>query len=694
MKIVKLISPVLLSFIISLSVFSSESVPQPVKGILDLSGETITEKYRISLNGEWEFYWNKLLRPHNFSGHTSPRPDGYIKVPSYWTDADLPGIKTTGDGYATYRLRIVLPKTDLPALGLMLKVFDSSYDLYVDGKFTAGNGVPGVSEETTVPAYEPTIMRFVPEKDTIEIILNVSNFHHRRGGFWLPVEFGSFSHIQSVASLQYGGSIATVSILAAFTLFFAFFFLLYREDKTSLYFAVTLLGMGLRPLFTNQFLIYTVVDMSWEWTVRFEYLSLYIMVTGAFLFLSEIYKYQFHKVFANVSVVFFISLTAATVVLPVKSFSYFTFPVYIFVVLFAINSLTSSAVRFIKNRQLPDAIYFGGFLLIVSAAIHDIVLAIVNVTGQGGYILSESIIIFVCIQSGLLIYQWVSSFREKERLKNNLEQLNRDLESMIHSRTRELTRTKNKAVEYSRQIEEQNKNLTETIQLKNKIFSVIAHDLRSPVVNIQYILNLLKEDEYRDKYESLAGSCINYSQMVINLLENMLVWGRGQEDHIRYAPELHDLAGIILTNMSIYKDNADRKSIAVNFTQIGGTKAWVDKELIDIIIRNLLSNAIKYTRKGGRISILLKEKPKPESEVMIKICDNGIGIPPERQAILFSPGDIESTPGTENEKGTGFGLKLVGELVKVNKGRIELESKPGDGTCFTIILPSSITDQD
>jgi signal transduction histidine kinase len=182
--------------------------------------------------------------------------------------------------------------------------------------------------------------------------------------------------------------------------------------------------------------------------------------------------------------------------------------------------------------------------------------------------------------------------------------------------------------------------------------------------------------------------------MVINLLENRMVWGRGQEDQIRYSPDHHDLAGIILTNMSIYKDNADRKNVSVNFTQIGRTIAWVDKDLIDIIIRNLLSNAIKYTNRGGRISILLKEKHDGVDQTIIKICDNGVGIPVEKQSGLFTSKEIESTPGTENEKGTGFGLKLVHELVIVNKGTIEMDSTPGEGTCFTIALPGKKPPED
>jgi signal transduction histidine kinase len=108
---------------------------------------------------------------------------------------------------------------------------------------------------------------------------------------------------------------------------------------------------------------------------------------------------------------------------------------------------------------------------------------------------------------------------------------------------------------------------------------------------------------------------------------------------------------------------------------------------MDIILRNLLSNAVTYTERGGRISILLKDKSLSGEGIVLKVCDNGIGIPPAKQKTLFSTGEIESTPGTENEKGTGIGLKLCQELVRLNNGTITVESREGEGTCFTIVLP-------
>jgi signal transduction histidine kinase len=286
------------------------------------------------------------------------------------------------------------------------------------------------------------------------------------------------------------------------------------------------------------------------------------------------------------------------------------------------------------------------------------------------------------------MYKWVKSFNEKEKLKNDLEFMNRNLEILVNERTQEIIVRNHEIEKQNTMIALQNRKLSETIQLKNRIFSVIAHDLRSPVVNILYMLNLLKEKEFKEKYDTFANSSIEYAQMVINLLENMLVWGREQEDKIKYSPERQDLADLVLTNLSIFKETADKKDISVNFTQVGSSVAYFDKDLLDIIIRNLLSNAVKYTYRGGRISILLKDKSSNSEGIMLKICDNGVGISEARQKNLFLSTEVESSAGTENEKGTGLGLKLCYDLIKLNKGTISIESSPGEGTCFMITLPA------
>jgi signal transduction histidine kinase len=375
-----------------------------------------------------------------------------------------------------------------------------------------------------------------------------------------------------------------------------------------------------------------------------------------------------------------------TIFLPVMIFSYSTLPFYLAMVLIICYLLYNSFVGTLKRNYL-DLAYLLAFILLSAGGIHDMRVSLGKSDSSIGYSLTYIIVLFVFIQATITVYRWVSSFLEKEKLQNELEFLNKNLENLINERTQELKKRNEEIEKQNSMIAIQNKQLSDTIQLKNRIFSVIAHDLRSPVVNILYMLNLLKEKEYKEKYDTFANSSIQYAQLVISLLENMLVWGRDQEDKIKFSPGMRDLADIILTNLSIFKETSDKKEIAVNFTQVGNSLAYFDKDLLDIIIRNLLSNAVKYTPRGGRISILLKEKTQNGECMMLKICDNGIGIPETKQKSLFTSTEVESTPGTENEKGTGLGLKLCYELVRINNGSIIVQSETGAGTCFIITLP-------
>jgi signal transduction histidine kinase len=339
-----------------------------------------------------------------------------------------------------------------------------------------------------------------------------------------------------------------------------------------------------------------------------------------------------------------------------------------------------------KNRI--DNLYLLAFLLFLAGVINDIKVSLGKSEHGSGYVLSYIIVTFVFIQAALLLYKWITAFKEKEKLQKQLEYMNRNLEALVNERTLEIQKRNEEIKKQNARIALQNKELSDTIQLKNSIFSVISHDLRSPVVTILYMLNLLKEKNHKDNYESFVNSSIQYAQRVINLIENTLAWGRGQEGKIKFSPEKYDLADIILTNLSIFKETADKKEISVSFTQTGDSIAICDKDLLDIIIRNLLSNAVKFTPRKGRISVFLKDRKKEGAGIMLKICDTGAGIPEERLKDIFRPGEMQSTPGTEKEKGTGLGLKLCHDLVKINNGEIKIESKLDEGTCIIITLPA------
>ena len=677
-----------LFILLSLSAFKLDASghdPVASKGILDLRKVDNPEHFIIKLNGDWEFYWNKMLRPNDFKTG-SAKPDYYGKVPSYWTDYPQESVKTDKFGYATYRLTVLFPKGFNKPLAIDLPVFDSSYDIYLNGKYYGGNGTPGKSADETKPEYRRNFFRFNTGTDSLKIIINVANYSHRRGGFWLPVKLGTFSEVQKQLANGWAVEWAVISLLLGFSLFFLFFFIISPKEKIMLFFSMTTIGLALRPLFTSNYLIHNLINMDWIWINRCEYLGLFVILIGWVWYVMNLYPSKFFRIIAWVITVLFALAFIMTLFLPVSIFSYSTVAYYPCMIL-SISYLLFMSFKGSLKHNVIDIAYFLAFILLFVGGLHDMRVSLGKSNSNIGYSLTYIIVLFVFIQAVILLYKWVRAFKDKEKLQNELEFLNKNLEQLVNERTQELKNRNEEIEKQNSMIAIQNKQLSDTIQLKNRIFSVIAHDLRSPVVNILYMLNLLKEKEYKEKYDAFANSSIQYAQLVISLLENMLVWGRDQEDKIKFSPEKRDLADIILTNLSIFKETSDKKEIAVNFTQVGNSLAYFDKDLLDMIIRNLLSNAVKYTPRGGRISILLKEKTQNSEYMMLKICDNGIGIPETKQKYLFTSAEIESTPGTENEKGTGLGLKLCYELVKINNGTIVIESKTGEGTCFIITLP-------
>jgi signal transduction histidine kinase len=686
MRIRLLLLCILLPFYTS-NLLATEFSKKAVKGTLDLRETQISDHFLINLNGEWEFYWKKLLRPFDFS-KGKIKPDCYGNVPSYWTAYTSDSLKTERFGYATYCLTILLPKGLSIPLAVDLPVFDSSYDIYLNGKYYGGNGTPGKSADETKPEYRRNFFRISQASDSLRIIINVSNYHHRRGGFWLPVKFGTFSEVQKKMSNSWASEWSVMSLLLGFSLFFMFFYILAPIEKLLGSFSLATLGLALRPLFTSHYLINNLFNMKWVWIVRFEYLMLFLVIFGWSWFVTNLYPTKFSRIMAWIVSIIFSVVSLLTLFLPVSIFSYSTL-VYYPVMIILIGYLLFRSLQGALQKKGLDFVYFIAFILLLVGGLHDMRVSLGKSDTSLGYVLTYVIVLFVFIQTALIMYKWIKAFQEKEKLQDELAFVNRNLELLVNERTIELKKRTEEIEKQNNMIAIQNKQLSDTIQIKNRIFSVIAHDLRSPVVNILYMLNLLKEKEYKEKYDTFANSSIQYAQLVISLLENMLVWGRDQEDKIKFSPEKRDLADIILTNLSIFKETSDKKEISVNFTQIGSPVAYFDKDLLDIIIRNLLSNAVKYTPRGGRISILLKEKTLNEEGIILKICDNGIGIPETKQKYLFTATEIESTPGTENEKGTGLGLKLCYELVKINHGNISLESKPGEGTCFIINLPVS-----
>ncbi len=227
-------------------------------------------------------------------------------------------------------------------------------------------------------------------------------------------------------------------------------------------------------------------------------------------------------------------------------------------------------------------------------------------------------------------------------------------------------------------------DLTQANKVKDKMFSIIAHDLRAPFNGIKGLLVLLERDllDEKEKGEMLEQLRVT-ADSTLETLENLLRWAKGQIQGIKPNPISLDINLIAENSMQLLSETARQKDIVVSNLLPIYARAIVDSDHLDIIIRNLLSNAIKFTPKGGWVSLSAEEH---EDTWVMAIKDSGVGMSPEKVPTLFDSEKNQSTRGTNNEKGTGLGLLLVKELVEKNGGKITVESKINEGTTFYIRL--------
>lgn len=231
------------------------------------------------------------------------------------------------------------------------------------------------------------------------------------------------------------------------------------------------------------------------------------------------------------------------------------------------------------------------------------------------------------------------------------------------------------------------KLLSETIKTKDKFFDIIAHDLRNPINALNMLIDELLKNYSTLSLDEIYESNIQVQKSVIvlsQLLNNLLEWSRSQTGRLQHNPDYIDISYIVRNVVEINQDAAKIKNISLINNISYGTIVYCDANMLFTIFRNLVSNAIKYTNVGGRVTI---DAVDSDDYIEFSIQDNGVGIPEDRLKKLFYVEYVQSTMGTNREKGSGLGLILCKEFVERNGGTITVESELNKGTTFKFRLP-------
>lgn len=236
------------------------------------------------------------------------------------------------------------------------------------------------------------------------------------------------------------------------------------------------------------------------------------------------------------------------------------------------------------------------------------------------------------------------------------------------------------------QIAEQNVKLQKSLNTQNKLFTIIAHDLRSPLVsifNISSLIGFYIQDENYGALENTVTMMNQKTDQILDLTDNLLSWARSQTESLRPLFVAVSLTEIFEECLELYRPIAHDKNIAINCPEQMDLLIWADRNMVKTIFRNLVNNAIKFTHNNGCIEVWYGKR---EQFAQISIKDSGIGIEKAKLESLFEIGHEKIARGTSGEKSTGLGLSVCKEFIDAMTGKIWVESEKGEGSQFTVEL--------
>ncbi len=242
-----------------------------------------------------------------------------------------------------------------------------------------------------------------------------------------------------------------------------------------------------------------------------------------------------------------------------------------------------------------------------------------------------------------------------------------------------------------KRIENQALKLEKSNQLKDRLFSIIGHDLRSPLsaakLKMDFILRGIIDPTAENFKEETVYGLLKTMDEALNLLQNLLGWAKSESGELQAIPENISLNDIVEETFRLLRLASDHKSIEMRNEVPEGTEVYADLNMIKTVLRNFLSNAIKFTPDSGRIRVATQEDT--HGMLWVRIIDNGQGISREDIAKILNPDEHFSKLGTQKEPGTGLGLILCQAFIGVNGGEMRIDSKPGEGSTFLFSIPTS-----
>ena len=639
---------VILLLFISISVFGQ---PEVENGSIDLRSH-ILDGEAISLAGSWDFYWSKLLEPHEIDFHASTD----IQVPGSW--------HRQGDynplGFATYRLRMQLPPQHR-GLTIYLPIVNASACVYMNGRVAAQSGLVSSDAGKYEPKLGSTLVPLPDGAEQVDVLIQVANYSYFSGGIAGTPILNFSSEIFTAQNRRNGVENFFAGSLVAMCIYQLILYFLYHRGKPYLWLALICLGVALRSLIVHggSFLLPDIFPgVAWEFWKKLEFGSVYAIVA-----LFPLYVYHLFQPVAPRRPIYIFSgvaifLCIAVIVSPQYMYGQLLEICHVALLLGFVYAIFSIHRAWRAGSSDARVILFGvlaSFPFILAEILKNSRFFPVDISFM--YMVELGVLVFLLFQVYLLANHYAKSYQ-------HLEHMNQNLERMVEERSGELVKAN---------------------AVKEKLLSVMSHDIKSPLNSLKGMLQILNQgaidqDDFRSYTRYIESDLNNTSMMV----ENVLYWTASQMKGIHAKVEPFDLKTAVEENIRLVRTIATNKNLVVHHNLSEATEILADKNILNLVLRNLISNAIKFSFEGGEINIATSMKG---GSLIIEVCDQGVGMSVEKRDDLFASRTTVSATGTMNEKGTGLGLALCREYLKEAGGDLQVESTPDKGSVFRVTIP-------
>ncbi len=628
----------------------TKTQPLAQDGLLDLREWDFEKDGMISLDGEWEFYWGRLLTYEDFhSGAGVIAPDGYFVVPDVWNSYKVNGKKLPGEGCATYRLRIKSNDTDTWK-GLKLANMSTAYKLLVDQEVIAANGTVSSIPEGARAEYRPQAVQYKNMDKEYEIIIQISNYTYARGGLWYSIYMGTNRQIQNMKENSSRREMFIFGGIIMMMIYHMAVYIFLRKNTSILYYVLMMLIIAARIPVTGEYLIADILALSdIRPLVVIEYLTICWAPVTWILFLNRFYPKEISGRVVRGAIYAAALLTIFTILVPIRIFTAFLLAYELMVVILFLYALLRF-IAAISQRRGGVGLMLFATATFFATFINDVLYQWNLISSRSGGIFGFSAFVITFIQAYVLAAQFSKTYYEVAELSGQLLSLDR---------------------------------------LKDEFLANTSHELRTPLNGIINITNSVIEDsggrldaEQCQNLRVVVSAARRLHRLINDILDISSL--KNGEIRLNIRPvDLRSVAGLTLYELEHQRN--DKRIEFVNGIPEDFPPVEADAERLRQIFYNLIGNALKFTQ-AGKIEVGAAINAE-KAEIWVE--DTGRGIPEERHEDIFKPFYQVDSAGTRESGGTGIGLSITKNLIELHGGAIQVISEEGRGSRFAFTLSLS-----